>query len=139
MPFALMGLLGTEDLCLISLSNDFSVICKAVSHLRSLTISTMGEFIIGNSHSIQIVDFSGKAMEPQWGETTAEIHFSLKTNDGMAYLEKVRDAIAAHVPGQEVRLESQIGEYDAVVRCPAAALGSYLYGYGQALNYNQPE
>ena len=139
MPFALMGLLGTEDLCLISLSNDFSVICKAVSHLRSLTISTMGEFIIGNSHSIQIVDFSGKAMEPQWGETMAEIHFSLKTNDGMAYLEKVRDAIAAHVPGQEVRLESQIGEYDAVIRCPAAALGSYLYGYGQALNYNQPE
>lgn len=139
MPFAIMGLLGTEDLCLISLSNDFNVICKAVSHLRSLTVSTMGEFIIENSHSIQLVDFSGKAMEPQWGETTAEIHFSLKTNDGMAYLERVRNAIVAHMPGQDIRLENQIGEYDAVIRCPAAALGSYLYGYGQALNYNHPE
>lgn len=139
MPFAVMGLLGTEDLCLISLSNDFSVICKAVNHLRSLTISAMDEFIIENSHSIQMVDFSDKAMEPRWGETTAEIHFSLKTNDGMAYLEKVRNAIDAHMPGQDVHLESQIGEYDAVIRCPAAALGSYLYGYGQALNYNHPE
>ncbi len=139
MPFAIMGLLGTEDLCLISLSNDFGVICKAVSHLRSLTISSGGEFIIGNSHSIQMVDFSDKAMQPQWGETPAEIHFSLKTNNGMAYLEKVRDAIIAHYPGQDVCLESQIGEYDAVIRCPAETLGSYLYGYGQALNYNNPE
>jgi len=139
MPFAVMGLLGTEDLCLISLSNDFSVICKAVGHLRSLTVGLGGEFLIENSHSIQLVDFSGRATEPQWGETTAEIHFSLKTNNGMAYLEKIREAIAARFPGEDVCLESQIGEYDAVIRCPARALGPYLYGYGQALNYNDPE
>lgn len=139
MPFAVMGLLGTEDLCLISLSDDFGVICRAIAHLRGLTAGEGGDFIIENSHSIQMVDFSDQASKPQWGDTTAEIHFSLKTNGGMAYLEKVRKLIADYAPGRAVCLESQIGEYDAVIRCPATALGEYLYGYGRALNYNNPE
>lgn len=139
LPHAVMGLLGTEDLCLISLSDNFDLICRGVNHLRRLTFEGNGEFIIENSHSIQLVDFSDKALEPQWGETTAEIHFSLKTTDGLTYIKKVQNAIEAHASGQKVSLESQIGEYDAVIRCPASALGEYLYGYRRVLNYSTAE
>lgn len=135
MPCAVMGLLGTEDLCVILLSNSFDEISGAVDRLRSLVDQADKAVVVENSHSIMMVDFSDQAATPDWSGANAEIHISLKTKDGGQYPEKVRAAIANQPEKPPVSLESRPGEYDAVIRCPASALGGYLYGYEGLLNY----
>lgn len=135
MPCAVMGLLGTEDLCVILLSDSFEKISGAVDRLRGLVERNSKTVVVENSHYVLMVDFSGQAATPDWSGVNAEIHVSLKTKDGGQYLEKVRAAIASQPGNPAASLESRPGEYDAVIRCPASALGSYLYGYGNLLNY----
>lgn len=135
MPCAVMGLLGTEDLCVILLSDSFEKVSGAVDRLRGLVERNSKTVVVENSHSVLMVDFSGQAAAPDWSGVNAEIHVSLKTKDGGQYLEKVRAAIASQPGNPATSLESRPGEYDALIRCPASALGSYLYGYGNLLNY----
>lgn len=134
LPYEVMGLLGTEDLCVIFLSDSFDAIYNGINCLRRLEMAG-GTRVLDNSHSIMVVDFSGRAEKPKWGNAMAELHFSLKSADGLKYIREVQEAIAQHGDRQSVVLESQIGEYDATIRCPAELLGDYLYGYGQMLNY----
>lgn len=135
LDYAVMGLLGTEDICVILLSDDFSSIAGIIEHLRNLADCRSKEPMIQNSHSVIMVDYSGKAQPPIWGDTKAEIHFSLKTSDGLAYLKKLQHTMDEQSGGSTTVLESQVGEYDVVIRCPASALGIYLYGYQESLNY----
>ncbi len=135
LDYAVMGLLGTEDICVILLSNDFSSIAGIIEHLRNLADRRSGEPVIQNSHSVIMVDYSGKAQPPIWGDTKAEIHFSLKTSGGLAYLKELQSTMDEQSGGSATVLESQVGEYDVVIRCPASALGVYLYGYQKSLNY----
>lgn len=134
LPYDVMGLLGTEDLCVIFLSDSFDTIYNGINRLRRLETAG-GVRVLNNSHSIMVVDFSKQSEQPKWGNAMAELHFSLKSADGLNYIRKVKDTIARCGDGQRVVLESQIGEYDATIRCPAALLGDYLYGYGHMLNY----
>lgn len=127
LPYAVMGLLGTEDLCVIFLSDSFDTIYKGINRLRRLEAAG-GVRVLDNSHSIMVVDFSERVEAPKWGNATTELHFSLKSADGLNYLREVKRAIANRASGQNVVLESQIGGYDATIRCPAALLGGYLYG-----------
>lgn len=135
LDYAVMGLLGTEDICVILLSDDFSIIAGMIEHLRGLTDRRSKDSVIQNSHSVIMVDYSGEAQSPIWHNTNAEIHFSLKTAGGLAYLKKLQHTIDGQSSGSMTVLESQVGEYDVVIRCPASALGSYLYGYEESLNY----
>ncbi len=135
LPYAIMGLLGTEDICVIFLSDSFNMICTAINRLRRLETKNLHQRILDNSHSILMVDFCEDSTPPKWDDTIAEIRFSLKSGEGLDYIMEVKSAIARRAPDQDVVLNSQIGEYDAVIRCPASALGSYLYGYNQMLNY----
>ncbi len=135
LDYAVMGLLGTEDICVILLSDDFPSIAGIIEHLRNLTDRRSRELLIQNSHSVIMVDYSGKAQLPAWGDTKAEIHFSLKTSEGLAYLKKIQSTMDDQSGGSATVLESQVGEYDVVIRCPASALGAYLYGYQKSLNY----
>lgn len=135
LDYAVMGLLGTEDICVILLSADFTSIADMIEHLRSLTDRKSKDSVIQNSHSVIMVDYSGKAQPPIWGDGNAEIHFSLKTAGGLAYLKELQRTMDKQLDGSMTVLESQVGEYDIVIRCPAAALGAYLYGYQENLNY----
>lgn len=135
LDYAVMGLLGTEDICVILLSDDFSSIAGMIEHLRSLADRKSKELVIQNSHSVIMVDYSGNAQSPVWRDTKAEIHFSLKTSGGLDYLKKLQHTMDERSGGSATVLESQVGEYDVVIRCPASALGIYLYGYQKSLNY----
>lgn len=135
LDYAVMGLLGTEDICVILLANDFPGIAGIIEHLRSLADRKSGELLIQNSHSVLMVDYSGKAPPPIWGDTRAEIHFSLKTSGGLAYLKELQRIMDERSGGQATVLESQVGEYDVALHCPASVLGAYLYGYQEKLNY----
>lgn len=140
MPHALMGLLGTEDLCLILLSNDYPAISGVVEHLSRLIDKRSEKHIVVNSHSLLMLDGQEHGDAPMWGTAGARLHFSLKTAEGISYLETVRDAIEKHAPENgPVTLETQIGEYDAALQCPASALGTYLYGDSGLLSYGNPE
>ncbi len=140
MPNAVMGLLGTEDLCIILLSDDYSAISGVVGHLGRLVDKNSGKHFIINSHSLLMMDIHERTELPRWGEANAKLHFSLKTVEGIKYLEKVRSTIEEHIKeGQSVVLESQIGEYDAAIQCPASALGAYLYGDEGLLSYRNPD
>lgn len=139
LPFSIFGLLGTEDICVLLLSNDFGVICSAVNHLRRLIDMDTQKPIVENSHSVLMVDFNEHSTPLQWGDADAEIHFSLKTSQGQAYLNKIKEVISEKTGGENVILQGQVGEYDAVIRCPASALGAYLYGSEKMLGYSNAE
>lgn len=135
LSYAVMGLLGTEDICVILLSDSFPAISGVIEHLRGLIDLNSKELVISNSHSVIMVDYSGQAQSPVWGTTDAEIRFSLKTADGLTYLETIKNHITAQPNTPMVVLESHVGEYDAVIRCPASALSANLYGQTGLLNY----
>lgn len=139
LPFSIFGLLGTEDLCVLLFSNDFGIICNAVDHLRRLKDKDSQKSIVENSHSVLMVDFNEHSTQLQWGKAEAEIHFSLKTSQGQAYLNKIKKAICENTGRKKIILQGQIGEYDAVIRCPASALGEYLYGSEKLLGYSNTE
>ena len=132
--YAVMGLLGTEDLCIIQLAEDFEAVSGVIDHLRGLVDQETRILVVENTHSVLMLDLNEDTAKPSWGEATAEIHVSLRTVDGEAYLTEVKNAIAQNgeIP---VQAEERVGEYDAVIHCPASALGPNLYGPGKVLNY----
>jgi len=142
---AVMGLLGTEDLCIITLSDHFEMLTGAINHCRGLIDKNNPGTppVVVNSHSILMVDYGVQLEDAEqtlrWGTAIAEIHFSLKTAEGKFYLQQLLKDIEAHASGYPVKLETRMGEYDAVIRCPASALGPYLYSYNGEMNYRNVE
>ena len=140
--FAITGLLGTEDLCVILLTDQYNIVSEAISTVQKLKSSTEDCYVIDNSHSILVMDTSGNvsAEKSGWVDAHAEIHFSLKTIAGRSYLLKVKKRLdeLAGVP-DAVKLEGRSGEYDAVIRCPATVLGKELYGPGGIISYGNEE
>lgn len=140
--FAITGLWGAEDLCIIMLANQYNSISEAISTVQQLKSTDDDCYVIDNSHSILMMDTTGNVVTNQncWDNTHAEIHFSLKSIAGQSYLLKVKDKIAALVSAPElVKLEARSGEYDAVIRCPATVLGKELYGSGGVISYGNEE
>lgn len=140
--FAITGLLGTEDLCVILLADKYNDISEAISVVQKLKIAADGCYVVDNSHSILMLDTSGNVVADKdgWDNTHAEIHFSLKTIAGRNYLQKVKDKLTelAGFP-DAVTLEGRSGEYDVVVRCPASVLGKELYGPDGIISYGNEE
>lgn len=140
--FAITGLLGTEDLCVILLADKYNDISEAISAVQKLKFATDDCYVIDNSHSILMLDTSGNvaADKDGWDNTHAEIHFSLKTIAGRNYLQKVKDKLA-ELAGvlDAVTLEGRSGEYDVVIRCPASVLGKELYGPDGIISYGNEE
>lgn len=137
-----MQLLGTEDLCLIILSNH----CKAISdviaqlqdfnHDENSSEKKRPDYRVDNVHSILMIDRGdhNEANQIDWGSTTAEMLFSLHSSSGMVYLreqeEKLNKYLEKHYQKQTesglrtaadtyVMVESCSGEYDAILRCPS--------------------
>lgn len=75
MPHALMGLLGTEDLCLILLSNDYPAISAVIEHLSRLTDQKSKKHIVVNSHSLLMLDSQEHAAAPVWGDGRRQAAF----------------------------------------------------------------
>lgn len=140
--FAITGLLGTEDLCVILLADQYNVISEAISTVQNMKSPTDGCYVIDNSHSILMMDTSGNVVAEKsgWDNVHAEIHFSLKTIAGRSYLLKVKERLTelAGVP-DAVKIEGRSGEYDVVIRCPATVLGKDLYGPGGIISYGNEE
>lgn len=140
--FAITGLLGTEDLCVILLADKYNVISEAISTVQKLKCPSSDCYVIDNSHSILMLDTSGNVAVDKsgWDDAHAEIHFSLKTIAGRNYLLKIKDKLAelAGVP-DAVTFEGRSGEYDVVIRCPASILGKELYGSGGVISYGNEE
>jgi len=140
--FAITGLLGTEDLCVILLADKYNDISEAISMVQTLKSAAEDCYVIDNSHSILMLDTSGNVVADKdgWDNTHAEIHFSLKTIAGRNYLQKVKDKLAELAGGPDtVTLEGRSGEYDVVVRCPASVLGKELYGPDGIISYGNEE
>lgn len=140
--FAITGLLGTEDLCIILLADQYNVLSEAISTVQMLKSPADGCYVVDNSHSILMMDTSGNVAvdENGWDNAHAEIHFSLKTVAGWSYLLKVKERLTELAGiSDTVTLESRSGEYDVVVRCPATVLGKELYGPGGIISYGNKE
>lgn len=141
--FAVTGLLGDEDLCIIILANNYAVISKAICRIQELQFDGSTEYIIDNSHSILIMDTSGTVQidNSGWNNVHAEIHFSLKTIDGLSYLYRIKEVLESELSSPEhlISIEGRTGEYDAVIRCPAALLSTKLYGEKGLISYNNEQ
>lgn len=141
LEFAITGLLGGEDLCLIFLSDQFSAISRALSAVQQVTYTKGSRTITvaDNTHSILMVDSSGRSCN--WGAAHAEIFLSAKSKSGISYLAGVYNRLREASPDRqkEISFEGCHGEYDAVIRCPAALLNSNLYcGPDGPLSYDNP-
>lgn len=141
--FAVTGLLGDEDLCVIILSNRYDHISDAVRVIQELHCPDSTEHIIDNSHSILIMDTSGitQVDNSGWNNIHAEIHFSLKTVGGLNYLHEIKKKLDPELtsPNQSICIEGRTGEYDAVIRCPAELLCKELYGSNGLISYNNEQ
>lgn len=141
LEFAVTGLLGGEDLCLISLSNHFEAISRVLSEIQTMT-HTEGEetvTLVDNTHSMLMVDCAGRTCD--WGDTHAQIFFSTRSKDGISYLTNVcRQLMDANPDSKDdISFEGCYGEYDAVIRCPARLLSKDLYcGKTGPLSYDNP-
>lgn len=149
--FAIMELLGTEDLCLIVLSNHFRYISDVLYKVQSFrcgsgesNVEPCGKCHIDNVHSILLMDRENLNLveDAGWEQTQAEIHFSLRTFAGMHYLRdiesKLHNADTLH-EGETVLLESCSGEYDAILRCPARLLLTELFCRKGYFHPEEPE
>lgn len=142
--FAITGLLGAEDLCVILLADRYDVISDVIGTIQKLRDNESSGYIVDNSHSILMLDTSGLVpIDVQgWGDAYAEIHFSLKSVAGINYLLHVKEEMAKHSTPRltcPITLEGRTGEYDATIKCPAYFLGKELYGPSGLISYSNPE
>lgn len=137
-----MELLGTEDLCLIILSNQCRVISRVIEQLQKFNFGNTkahkpySKCRVDNVHSILLMDRERTDIMQMvdWGGIRAEMHFSLHAISGMDYLRERTNALEDYLRQQylqkgmlenagrvkeEILLESCSGEYDAILRCPA--------------------
>lgn len=141
LEFSIVGLLGSEDLCIISLSDHFEAISEALSAVQKMTRSVGTETValVDNTHSILMLDCTGRVCD--WGNAKAQIFFSTHSKDGIAYLSNVYRQLADANPDSkdDVSFEGCYGEYDAVICCPARLLCTDFYrGKNGALSYDNP-
>lgn len=141
LEFAIAGLLGSEDLCLISLSNHFAAISEVLSEIQKMTHREGMETtaLVDNTHSMLMMDCAGRVCN--WGDANAQIFFSTRSKDGISYLTSVCQQLIDANPGSkdDISFEGCYGEYDAVIRCPARLLGMNFYrGETGALSYDNP-
>lgn len=133
MEFAITGLLGGEDLCLIILSDYFSAISDAFSVMQD--IEKNGILVMDNTHSMLVMDCSG--LQCEWGDAHAEILFSTRAKTGLEYVDTVFNELKNL--DKTVTIEGAYGEYDAVIRCPARLLTPKLFtGEDGLLSYYNP-
>lgn len=140
--FAITGILGAEDLCIILLADQYNIVSEAISTVQKLRSPTDDCYVVDNSHSILMMDTSGNVVAEKsgWDNAHTEIHFSIKTIAGRNYLLKVKERLDELVGTPDaVKLESRSGEYDVVIRCPATVLGKELYGPGGIISYGNAE
>ena len=138
--FAIMEILGTEDLCLLILTNRYQCISDVISQIQLFScnnvIQTQAQSpacVIDNMHSILMIDRAHTQWIPQdgWDRIQAEIRFSLRSASGLHYLRFVEKEITDRGilrPGESVHLAGCTGEYDAILHCPARLLVDTLFG-----------
>lgn len=141
LEFAIMGLLGGEDLCMISLSDHFAAISEVLSEVEKMTHTAGTETItvVDNAHSMLMVDCAGHSCS--WGDTRAQIFFSTRSKNGISYLNNVyQKLLKANMDSKDdISFEGCYGEYDIVIRCPARLLSAELYrGESGLLSYDNP-
>ena len=131
-----MEVLGTEDLCLIVLSNQYQAISSVIEALQCFSCPNVAianhceSCRVDNVHSILMMDRKKDDLlkRVDWNGAKAEMHFSLHSVEGMHYLntqeKAIREYLKTHCPEEKggVQLESCSGEYDAFLRCPAHLL-----------------
>lgn len=141
LEFAITGLLGSEDLCLLSLSNHFEAISEVLSEVQKMTHAEGTETValVDNTHSMLMLDCTGRVCD--WGDANAQIFFSTHSKDGISYLTSVYHQLVDTNPDSknDISFEGCYGEYDAVIRCPARLLRTDFYcGETGALSYDNP-
>lgn len=141
LEFAITGLLGSEDLCLLSLSNHFAAISEVLSEVQKMTYAEDAETValVDNTHSMLMMDRAGRVCD--WGNASAQIFFSTHSKDGISYLTSVYHQLIDANPDSkdDISFEGCYGEYDAVIRCPARLLRTDFYcGENGALSYDNP-
>ena len=149
--FAIMEILGTEDLCLLILTNRYQCISDVISQIQLFScgsvIQTQAQSpacVIDNMHSILMVDWANATCIPPdgWDGVQAEIRFSLRSASGLHYLRFVeKEIIASGIlrPGESVHLAGCTGEYDAILHCPARLLLQTLFGKNGFFHPDNPE
>lgn len=138
--FAVMESLGTEDLCLIVLTNHYDHISNVIKVVQAFSCKKRfgrgacgSKCIIDNGHSILMIDRDRLLKEDMWGATQASIHFSLRSAAGLHYLREVERKLNASGilrDGECVKLDGCSGEYDALMQCPARLVMDNLFGSG---------
>ena len=141
LEFAIVGLLGSEDLCLITLSNHFAAISEVLSEIQKMTHTEGAETaaLVDNTHSMLMMDCTADNCD--WGDANAQLFFSTRSKEGISYLTSVYNQLKADNPDSEddISFEGCYGEYDAVIRCPARLLRAGFYrGENGALSYDNP-
>lgn len=146
--FALTGLLGAEDICLILLSDHFSAISSTISAIQGTTRLAAGNIeipIVDNSHSILLLDCSEEGRHCDWGDSKAEIFFSAKSAAGYAYLQRACQELqelcmASGGTAAEAAIAGCYGGYDTAIRFPAHLLNPGLYcGKDGLFSYDNPK
>lgn len=135
--FAIMEILGTEDLCILILTNKYQCISDVISQIQLFScnnvIQTQAQYpacVIDNMHSILMIDRTHTQwIHDGWNDIQAEIRFSLRSASGLHYLRSVEKEISRILEqGESVHLAGCTGEYDAILHCPARLLVDTLFG-----------
>lgn len=132
--FAIMEILGTEDLCLLILTNRYKCVSDVISEVQLFSCDNVKQpqaqspaCVIDNMHSILMIDRTNKEYIPSdsWDGIQAEIRFSLRSASGLHYLRTVEEQLTNSGvlrEGESVHLAGCTGEYDAILHCPARCL-----------------
>lgn len=149
--FAIMEMLGTEDLCLIILTNRYQCISEVISQVQLFSCNNAKQTgahcpqcIIDNMHSILMIDREHTKWIAQdgWNGIQAEIRFSLRSASGLHYLRDVERQLKESGvlnTGESVRLAGCTGEYDAILHCPARLLVDQLFGTNGFFHPDNPK
>lgn len=123
------GTLGSEDLCMISLSDSFAGIYETVNRLRMIKLRTQDNEVrslLANTYSVLILTGNEKETDPDliWGGASATISLSLKgtLDQGSSdFINKLKEKL-----GQDIYYP-RIGEYDISIRCEAKKITHELF------------
>ena len=139
-----LGLLGAEDLCVLSWSDSYPAIEEFVQKITRMKCEDGGAFAL-DTYSILTVN-NHPAAQPVWGDARAEICFTLRDGRGMAYVREIEERLREKAVGDaieradgDVLLMNRIGKYDVALLCPACMLDlSWYTEKGGFLNHDNP-